>query len=126
MSTLRKHNIRGYEHGARRVTSQDFYDFDYILAMDRWNLKDLEKMQRRAIREKGQKEKKAKAKVMMFGAFGRDPDLMDKDGIWGDEEVVDPYYGADDGFEVVYRQCVRFTEGFFKEVLEKRDAKQET
>lgn len=60
-------------------------------------------------KEKEEEEEEGKgkeARVMLFGDFG---------GRKG-EEVVDPYYGADDGFHVAYEQMVRFTEGFVREV----------
>jgi low molecular weight phosphotyrosine protein phosphatase len=41
MSTLRKHGITDYDHGARVVTEDDFRTFDYILAMDEENLRSL-------------------------------------------------------------------------------------
>jgi len=47
-------------------------------------------------------------KVVLFGDFG---------GRKG-EEVVDPYYGARNGFEVAYEQMVRFSKGFIEKVLE--------
>ncbi|RMJ21953.1 hypothetical protein PHISP_07185, partial [Aspergillus sp. HF37] len=41
MSTLRRHGISDYDHAARIVTKEDFLDFDYLLAMDKYNLRDL-------------------------------------------------------------------------------------
>lgn len=32
--------------------------------------------------------------------------------------MVDPYYGARDGFDIAYEQMKRFTEGFIKNVLD--------
>jgi protein-tyrosine phosphatase len=70
---------RGYDLSAlraRRVSSQDFTDFDLILAMDRGHLKILERMCPPAHR----------AKVRLF-VPGRD--------------VPDPYYGGAQDFERV-------------------------
>ena len=61
---------------ARRVSSQDFADFDLILAMDRGHLKILERMCPPAHRPK----------VRLF-VPGRD--------------VPDPYYGGPEDFEQV-------------------------
>lgn len=85
------------------MSGADFADFDYILAMDRENLQDL---QRLALRERQSGGGSKRAQVMLFGDFG---------GVKG-EEVVDPYYGARDGFDVAYRQMVRFTDGFIQQV----------
>ncbi|RMZ88725.1 hypothetical protein DV736_g4043, partial [Chaetothyriales sp. CBS 134916] len=92
MATLRKHGINDYDHGARQITESDFDTFDYIFAMDRSNLRDLERMQQRAHTRRGTK---TRAQVMLYGAFG---------GKNRAEVVVDPYYGGDDGFEEVYEQ----------------------
>lgn len=44
MATLRKHGIRNYSHAARQVSDDDFVTFDYLLAMDKNNLRDLLEM----------------------------------------------------------------------------------
>lgn len=59
--------------------------------MDRENLEDLQKIQRRV---------GGSAKVMLFGEFN---------GKQTAEEVIDPYYGAKDGFKNAYEQCMRFS-----------------
>ncbi|KAJ9603935.1 Low molecular weight phosphotyrosine protein phosphatase [Cladophialophora chaetospira] len=110
LETLEKHGITDYEHGARQVRSDDFEQFDYVFAMDRYNLSDLQRLQRRA----ESKGKTTKAKVMMFGDFG---------GSKKGEEVVDPYYGADRGFEDVYQQVTRFSTNFLEEVVDKTSQK---
>ena len=68
MATLEKNNIRDYAHEARKVHTSDFTEFDYILAMDRDNLHDLQAIQRRLARNVGTDE--IRAKVMLFGDFG--------------------------------------------------------
>ncbi len=106
LETLRKHGITDYDHGARQVHQDDFENFDYIFAMDAYNLSDLQRLQRRA----ETKGKQTKAKVMMFGEFG---------GKKKGEEVVDPYYGADRGFEEVYQQVARFSKNFLEQAVDK-------
>lgn len=84
MSTLKSYGITDYMHAARKVilTCQDWYhplvrwnlklilqqvrlsdfeEFDYIFAMDRSNLQDLQRLQ--------QRKPDGKAKVMMFGEY---------------------------------------------------------
>jgi len=107
METLLRHGIKDYDHGARQVNQQDFHTFDYVFAMDAHNLRDLQRLQRRAD-SKGQK---SKASVMLFGEFG---------GNTRPEEVVDPYYGADNGFETVYEQVNRFSKNFLAQVVDKK------
>ncbi|CZT05108.1 probable low molecular weight phosphotyrosine protein phosphatase 2 [Rhynchosporium agropyri] len=99
MSTLEDNGITDYEHAARKVHVSDFEKFDYIFAIDRDNLHDLQRIHKRG---------GGKAKVMLFGEFA---------GKKKAEEVDDPYYGARDGFEVAYEQCMRFTKNFLKDIF---------
>jgi len=106
IDTLRKHGIRNYDHGARKIQDKDFRTFDYILAMDASNLRDLQRLQKR-VDSAGEK---SKAKVMLFGEFS---------GKSKAEQVGDPYYGEDNGFEEVYEQVSRFSKNFLQEVVDK-------
>ena len=84
---------------AVKVRSRDFDDFDYVFAMDRSNLHDLQLLQRRT--------PSSKAKVMLFGAYSG-----------GQVETIeDPYYGGKEGFEIAYEQCMRFSKNFLRELL---------
>ena len=75
---------RGYDVSTlrgRQVTAEDFAEFDLILAMDKSNHSDLQEIQPAASRaELG----------LYLPRFGISPD-----------EVPDPYYGGEDGFELV-------------------------
>lgn len=102
MTTLKKNDITDYDHGARKIAAEDFNEFHYIFAMDAYNLRDLLRMQQRIDRGKPPNEKTT-AKVELFGRYG---------GRAKDEQVEDPYYGGDRGFDDVYEQVVRFSEGF--------------
>ena len=80
---------RGYELAAlraRQVTSADFAQFDYILAMDRANLAELEQMERTL----------SCAHLGLFLEFAPES---------GTDEVPDPYYGGQEGFERVLDLC---------------------
>jgi protein-tyrosine phosphatase len=71
---------RGYSfagQAARKVRVQDFYDFDYILAMDTSNLSDLKSIQ----------PADGTARLSLFLPDGSD--------------VPDPYYGGPEGFKKV-------------------------
>jgi protein-tyrosine phosphatase len=67
---------------ARQIRREDLIEFDLILAMDRENLAEL---QRRAPTE-------GRERVRLFLEFADEPDV---------DEVPDPYYGGDEGFERV-------------------------
>jgi len=75
---------RGYDLSAlrgRQAKADDFVEFDLILAMDKSNLSNLQAIQ----------PKDGKAELALFlPRFGISPD-----------EVPDPYYGGEDGFELV-------------------------
>ena len=103
MSTLKENGIRGYTHEARKLRLSDFSKFDYILAMDKDNLGVLQRLRERAIANGADKV----ADVSLFGDFG---------GRQG-EEVIDPYYGAKNGFKNAYEQMVRFSTGFVEDAL---------
>ena len=71
---------RGYSfagQAARKVRVQDFYDFDFILAMDASNLSDLKSI----------RPKDGTAMLSLFRPDGSD--------------VPDPYYGGPEGFSNV-------------------------
>ncbi|KAA8647168.1 hypothetical protein EYZ11_003873 [Aspergillus tanneri] len=141
LSTLRKHGITNYNHAARKITKEDFLTFDYLLAMDKHNLRDLldvrdsvlASMNNKSsdVASRGTKGTRAAtaaalaasgeagakvADVRLFGDFGADGVLHDRVG--GGEVVQDPYYGGVNGFEEVYHQVNRFSKGFL-EYLEK-------
>jgi protein-tyrosine phosphatase len=80
-TTLRK---RGYNptHCARKVRPQDFEKFDYILAMDDANLRDLLRT--------APKETAGKIRLFLVGCTDA-----------GCTEVPDPYYGGQKGFDHV-------------------------
>ncbi|KAK7947146.1 low molecular weight phosphotyrosine protein phosphatase [Apiospora aurea] len=103
MATLAQHGITDYVHAARKVRPSDFGEFDYIFAMDRSNLSDL---QRGYVKKNGSQ----KAKVMLFGEYAGGPGNKA-------EVVNDPYYGGNQGFQTAYEQCLRFSQNFLQEKL---------
>ncbi len=76
---------RGYDLSAlrgRQVSEQDFHAFDYILAMDRENLSNLQNIC----------PSEHVGKVSLFLEFSAN---------FSEREVPDPYYGGAQGFEHV-------------------------
>ena len=89
---------RGYDlsaQRARQVGAEDFGRFDYVLAMDRANLAELERL-----RPQG-----ASAEVGLFLDFAADS---------GFEEVPDPYYGGSEDFEQVLDLCEAGARGLLR------------
>jgi len=76
----KKRNIELGSQRARRVTGDDFLDFDYVLAMDRNNYDDLISLC----------PTEHQSKLYLFLEFAT--------GL-GEDEVPDPYYGGITGFE---------------------------
>ncbi len=93
--TARRHGIQ-LNHRARVITPEDFEKFDYILAMDRSNLQNLEKLLRRY-------SPKKPPKIYLVREFDPEP---------GDKEVPDPYYGTLEDFEMVYQMLDRSITNF--------------
>ena len=95
--------MRGYDlakQRARQVSRQDFFDFDYILAMDRDNLSHLQ----------GIAPSLHHGKAQLFLDYG---------GARKGEEVPDPYYGGQDGFTVVLDMVEEGAKGLLADIKKK-------
>lgn len=83
---------------ARQLNHEDFTKYDYILAMDRSNLKDIKSIA----------PANTRAVIKLFGDYGSGK--LDK-------IVKDPYYGANnDGFDEAYLQCMDFSNGLIEHI----------
>lgn len=87
---------------ARQVTARDLETFDYVLAMDRSNLRNLESLA----------ESSPSASVRLLREF--DPDADE------DLDVPDPYYGGPGGFDRIYEMIDRSCRILLEEILEDR------
>ena len=85
---------------ARKVNEGDFYEFDYILAMDKDNYANLQE-----ICPQGEEHR-----LSLFLDFA--PHLTER-------EVPDPYYGGPSGFERVMDMISEASEGLLKTIQEK-------
>lgn len=83
---------------ARQVEAGDFENFDFILAMDESNIEDLS-----ALRPQG-----SSAHLHRFLEFNKSANSLD---------VPDPYYGGDDGFELVLDLITQASEGFLDHLI---------
>jgi protein-tyrosine phosphatase len=93
---------------ARQVRPQDFDDFDLLLAMDRENLRELQRL------APGEPER---AKVRLLREFDRASTAPDPEGsVAGDLDVPDPYYGAPGGFEEVFDLVQAACEGLLGQI----------
>ena len=74
----KKHNLNIEKQRARQFTRSDFDSFDHIFVMDRQNLRNVLKLSQT-------EAERNKVKLLLTN-----------------EEVEDPYYGGDQGFEIVF------------------------
>lgn len=84
---------------ARQFRSEDLDEFDYVLVMDRQNLADV----REVWRQNG----------------GTEPALFLEYGQSGEDEVPDPYYGGEQGFEQVLDMIDEASRGLLQHIRER-------
>ena len=92
---------RGYSFAgmtSRKVTDADFEVFDYILAADKENLKDL----------KARCPAHLQYKISLFLSHGNS----------SYREIPDPYYGGDNGFELVLDLIEQASEQLLQSVVQ--------
>lgn len=97
--------LRGYDlanQRARQVSSQDFLDFDYILAMDEDNLFWLQDIAPAAQR----------GKVRLF---------LDYSAGYKGQDVPDPYHGGEAGFTLVLDLVEEGAAGLLADIKKKLD-----
>jgi protein-tyrosine phosphatase len=82
---------------ARKVSQDDMYQYDYIIAMDRNNYRDLAAMCPNGLGKK----------LHLFLDFAQELD---------DEEVPDPYYGGKGGFERVFNMVHAASAGLLEDI----------
>jgi protein-tyrosine phosphatase len=88
-------------HKARQITTMDFSEFDYILAMDRSNLENIETLQ----------DGSNNIKILLIREFDKKKEL----------DVPDPYYGGKDGFKIVYSILDSAIENFLQFLRKKHN-----
>lgn len=96
VNKLREMNIPLVPHRAKQITWKDYEDADYVIGMDRWNIKNLNRML------KGDPEGKV-YKLLSF--------------VGSDRDIADPWYTGnfDETYEDVTEGCDAFLEYLKKE-----------
>ena len=82
---------------ARTIGQSDFNRFDYVLAMDKYNLSFLQNMA----------DKEHINKISLFLEYAENCKLT---------EIPDPYYGGEDGFETVLDLLQKASIGLIKQI----------
>ena len=94
---LEAHRIPCGGHRARQITRADYGKYDLLIGMDRWNMRNLERL------------------------FPRDPEgkihRMEEYGSFGGD-VDDPWYTGE--FEKVYEQLLDGCQGLLKMIMKKQ------
>lgn len=85
VATAKRHGIE-ISHRGRQLNHADIRNFDYIIAMDKSNEKNIYRLMDTYNLNHEQ--------IHLMRSFQPNPDSM---------EVPDPYYGGEDGFENVYQ-----------------------
>ena len=83
---------------ARKISTDDFNNFDYLVAMDRSNVSDLKKICPPDLL----------SRISLFLEFA--PELER-------QEVPDPYQGGDEGFELVLNLIEVAAQGLFSHIV---------
>ena len=85
---------------ARQITSKDFDEFYYILAMDDANVKNIQDLKNRTA-------------STGFAAIKK---IQDFRSVFNDQEVPDPYFGGDEGFDYVLDILEDSVKGFLESI----------
>lgn len=93
IAVARKHGI-AVPSISRQVRTADFSEFEWIVAMDRQNLSDLQ----------AQEPGDSAARLVLLREY--DPE--------GGEDVPDPYYGGPGGFDTVHAMVARSCEALLE------------
>ncbi len=97
-ATAKRYGVDISHQRAQKVKVADFDTFDYIIAMDSANYHDLKQLAPAGLENK----------VYRFMEFAPD---------WGINDVPDPYYGAGDGFEKVFKMVEAASDGLLAHIL---------
>jgi protein-tyrosine phosphatase len=100
--TAHKHGIDISRHRGRQLAAEDLLNYDYLIAMDQDNYRDIVAMVQKHY---PRQQEEILAKLTMMRAH--DPQSPDNQA-----GVPDPYYGGLSGFENVFQILDRSTEKF--------------
>lgn len=88
---LKKHGLRCDGKTARQITKQDYDDFDFLIAMENYNIRNMERFY----------PTDPEKKIFRFLDFGEHP-----------RDIADPWYSGD--FTATYEDIVEGCEAFLQ------------
>ncbi len=97
IAVAKSHGVSLDGQRARQVTDSDYFESNWLIAMDKNNLSTLE-------RRSPTRGTQARIELLMAAPRGEHQD------------VPDPYYGGDQGFEEVYQLVWRGCEGLLEQI----------
>jgi len=97
-SSALKRGYQMHDLRARKVAANDFTNFDYILAMDNENLALLQQRCPEQYHDK----------LELFMNYGT--------GMYSSQEVPDPYFGGEQGFELVLDMIEEASQGLLEHI----------
>jgi len=86
---------------ARQIISKDFDEFNYILAMDDSNFRNIQDLKNRT------------ASATDFASIKK---IQDFRSVFNEQEVPDPYFGGDEGFDYVIDILEDSVNGFLESI----------
>lgn len=101
IETAKKNGIDISNQKARQFSLNDFSKFDYIFAMDNTNYNDIINLAKN-------EEEKAKVTLILDHLFPGD-----------NVDVPDPYYGLQNGFDMIYQMLDESCDNLSKKLIEK-------
>ena len=85
---------------ARQITSKDFDEFNYIIAMDDSNFRNIQDLKNRTAST----------------GFASIKKIQDFRSVFNEQEVPDPYFGGDEGFDNVLDILEDSVKGFLESI----------
>ena len=96
MSIFRKYHIPCTGHRARQMTRRDYEEYDYLIGMDHWNIRNMSRI--------AGGDPQNKIRLLL--------DFTDRAG----QEIADPWYTGE--FETTYRDVLEGCQGFLAYIRE--------
>ena len=85
---------------ARQITNKDFDEFNYIIAMDDSNFRNIQDLKNRTA----------------SAGFASIKKIQDFRSVFNEQEVPDPYFGGDEGFDYVLDILEDSIKGFLESI----------
>ncbi len=86
---------------ARQITKEDFKEFNYIIAMDDSNFRNIQDL-------------KSRTASTDFASIKK---IQDFRSVFNEQEVPDPYFGGDEGFDYVLDILEDSVKGFLESIF---------